>query len=219
MRNTPGGSTPRSGDPARPMPTSDGGAPRNPVVNSVGAPVIPLNVVSKGEADNLKWVPEIKPRIREMMTAIVLFRYFAFHTKQQVRIVTDDEKVCFNQFALSPEELWKFNTLFRDEKTNKPMWSSERVMPFAIFPASWIAQRKAYAQMDLVWIEFGRLEVPVELCGFLVRWRAQIKELGLTARLAFGRQYTDDVCMVVLGADRMIRLLETGKYRIISHTR
>ena len=62
------------------------------MVDSVGAPVVPLNVASKGEADKLKWVPEIKPCIREMMTAIALFRYLAFHTKQQVLIMTDDEK-------------------------------------------------------------------------------------------------------------------------------
>ena len=98
---------------------------------------------SKGEADNLKWVPESKPRIREAMPSIASFRYLAFHTKQQVLIMTADEKVCFNQFALSPEELWKSNTLFRDEKTNKPVWATERVMPFGIFPASGIAHRKA----------------------------------------------------------------------------
>ena len=207
MRNIPRGSTPRPGDAARPRPTSDGGAPRNPVFDSTGVPVVPLNVSSKGEADEHKWVPEVKPRIREIMTAIALFRYLAFHTKQQVLIMTDDEKVCFNQFALSPEELWKSNTLFRDERTNKPMWASERVMPFGIFPASGIAQRKAYAQMALVWIEFDRLEESVELCGFLSRWKAQREELGLSTRLAFGRQYTDDVCVVVLGTARMVRFL------------
>ena len=97
MRNIPRGSTPRTGDAARPRPTSDGGAPRNPVADSVGAPVIPLNVASKGDKDEQKWTPEIKPRVREMMVAIALFRYLAFHTGERVLIMTDDEKVCFNQ--------------------------------------------------------------------------------------------------------------------------
>lgn len=100
MRNIPRGSTPRPGDATRPRPTSDGGAPRNPVVDSVDAPVIPLNVASKGDKDELKWAPEIKPRVREMMVAIALFRYLAFHTGEQVLIMTDDEKVCFNQVSL-----------------------------------------------------------------------------------------------------------------------
>ena len=42
-------------------------------------------------------MPEIKPRVREIMVAIDLFRYLAFHTGEQVLIMTDDEKVCFNQ--------------------------------------------------------------------------------------------------------------------------
>ena len=85
------------------------------------------------------------------------------------------------------------------------MWATERVMPFGIFPASSIAQRNAYAQMDLIWIEFDRLEAAIELCCFLVRWTAQRKELGRCTRLAFGtcRQCTDDVCVVVLGAARI----------------
>ena len=167
-----------------------------------------LNVSSKDEADGRKWVPQVKPRIRGMMKAIALFHYLGFHTKHQVLIMTDDEKVCFNQFALSPEELWKSNTLFRDEKTNEPMWASERVMPFGIFSASGIAQRKAYAQMELVWIEFDRLEAAAtDLCSFLVRWLAQEKERGLSTRLAFGRQHADDVFVVVLGAARMVCFL------------
>jgi hypothetical protein len=32
-----------------------------------------------------------------MMVAIALFRYLAFHTGERVLIMTDDEKVCFNQ--------------------------------------------------------------------------------------------------------------------------
>ena len=77
-------------------------------------------------------------------------------------------------------------------------------MPFGIFPASGIAQRKAYAQIELVWIEFDRLEAAAsDLCGFLVRRIAQRKERGLSTRLAFGKQYTDDVCVVVLGAARI----------------
>ena len=88
------------------------------------------------------------------------------------------------------------------------MWVSERVMPFGIFPASGIAQRKAYAQMELVCIDFGRLEAAAsDLCGFLVRWIAQRKKRRLSTRLAFGKQYTDDVCVVVLGAARMVRFL------------
>jgi hypothetical protein len=31
------------------------------------------------------------------MVAIALFRYLAFHTGERVLIMTDDEKVCFNQ--------------------------------------------------------------------------------------------------------------------------
>ena len=82
-------------------------------------------------------------------------------------------------------------------------------MPFGIFPASGIAQRKAYAQMELVWIEFDRLEAPIVLSGFLARWTAQRLRLGLSTRLAFGKQYTDDVCVVVLaiGVARMIRFI------------
>ena len=80
-------------------------------------------------------------------------------------------------------------------------------MPFGIFPASGIAQRKAYAQMELVWIEFDRLEAPIVLAGFLARWTAQRLSLGLSTRLAFGKQYTDDVCVVVLGVARMIRFI------------
>ena len=109
------------------------------------------------------------------MTAIASFRYLAFHAKQQVLIMTDDEKVCFNQFTLSPEKLWRSNTLFRDEKTNTPMWASERVMPFGIFPASGIAHRNAYAHMELAWIEFDCLEATIELCGYPVRWKAKRK--------------------------------------------
>ena len=104
MRNIPRGSTPRPGDALRPRPTPDGVAPRNPVNDLTGAPIVPLNVASKGAADGCKWVLEVKPRIREVMTAIAMFRYLAFHTKQQVFIMTDDEKICFNQFALSTEE-------------------------------------------------------------------------------------------------------------------
>ena len=100
IRNIPRGSTPRTGDASRPRPTSDGGAPRNPVADSVGNPVIPLNVASKGDKDEQKWTPEIKPRVREMMVAIALFRYLAFHTGERVLIMTDDEKVCFNQVRL-----------------------------------------------------------------------------------------------------------------------
>ena len=103
---------------------------------------------------------------------------------------------------MAPEELWKSNTLFRDEQTNKPMWASEQIMPFGIFPASGIAQRKAYAQMELVWIEFDRLEAPIVLSGFLARWTAQRLRLGLSTRLAFGKQYTD--------AEELFLALEAG---------
>ena len=72
----PRGSTPRTGDASRPRPTSDGGTPRNPVADSFGAPVIPLNVASKGDKDEQKWTPEIKPRVREMMVAIALRTFF-----------------------------------------------------------------------------------------------------------------------------------------------
>ena len=78
-------------------------------------------------------------------------------------------------------------------------------MPLGIFPASGIAQRKAYAQMELVWIEFDRLEESIELPGFLARWTAQRRESGLSTRRAFGRQYTDGACVVVLGVARMVR--------------
>ena len=78
-------------------------------------------------------------------------------------------------------------------------------MPFGIFPASGIAQQKAYAQMELVWIEFDRLEAPIVLSSFLARWTAQRVRLGLSTRFAFGKQYTDDVCVVILGVARMIR--------------
>jgi hypothetical protein len=88
------------------------------------------------------------------------------------------------------------------------MWASEQIMPFGIFPASGIAQRKAYAQMELVWIEFDRLEAPIVLSGFLARWIAQRVRLGLSTRLTFGKQYTDDVCVVVLGVARMIRFIK-----------
>ena len=73
------------------------GAPRNPVVDSMGAPVTPLNVASKGDKGEHKWVPEIKPRVREVMVAIALSRYLAFHTGEQALIMADVEKVCFSQ--------------------------------------------------------------------------------------------------------------------------
>ena len=87
------------------------------------------------------------------------------------------------------------------------MWAAEQILPFGIFPASSIAQRKAYAQMELVWIEFDRLEASIELPGFLARWTAQRRESGLSTRRAFGRQYTDDVCVVILGVARMVRFI------------
>ena len=51
--------------------------------------------------------------------------------------------------------------------------------------------------MELVWIEFDRLEESMVLSGFLPRWTAQRLSLRLSARLAIGKQYTDDV--IVLG--------------------
>ena len=96
MRNIP-----RAGDASRPRPTSDGRAPRKPVADSVGALVIPLNDASKGDKIEQKRTPEIKPRVREMMVAIALFRYLAFHTSERVLIMTDDKKVCFNQVRLA----------------------------------------------------------------------------------------------------------------------
>ena len=80
-------------------------------------------------------------------------------------------------------------------------------MPIGIFPAPGIDQRKAYAQMELVWIVFDRLEESIVVSGFLARCTAQRLSLGLSTRLAFGKQYIDDVCVVVLGVSRMIRFL------------
>ena len=91
MQNIPRSSTPR--------PAVDGGAPRNPVADSAGTPVIRLNVASNGDTGSQKWTPKIRPREREMIVSIAPFRYLAFHTREQVLIMTDDEKVCFNQVS------------------------------------------------------------------------------------------------------------------------
>ena len=49
-------------------------------------------MASKGDKDEHKWVPEIKPRVREITVANALFRHLAFHAGEQVLVVTDDEK-------------------------------------------------------------------------------------------------------------------------------
>ena len=54
-------------------------------------------MASKGDKDEHKWVPEIKPRVREITVANALFRHLAFHAGEQVLVVTDDEKVYFDK--------------------------------------------------------------------------------------------------------------------------
>ena len=59
-----------------------------------------------------------------------------------------------------------------------------------------------------MWIEFDRLVASIERPGFLARWVAQRRKVDCPpARLAFGRQYADGVCVVVLGVARMVRFV------------
>jgi hypothetical protein len=61
--------------------------------------------------------------------------------------------------------------------------------------------------MELVWIELDSSEESIELPDFLAGWTSQRRESGFSTRLAFGKQYTDDVCVVVLGVARMVRFI------------
>ena len=131
IRAVPQGSVPRKLEPGRDRRTSDGGLPRQRVVDDMGIPAVSLNQAI-GLKDSFPWDDdlgetsspaingissfwrrwkwdawEVKPQIQDKAWDDLILRYAAyaiFH--EPILGWTDDVADYFNHFALAPSEYW-----------------------------------------------------------------------------------------------------------------
>lgn len=161
-----------------------------------------------------KWPKEAKPGMGDVMHDAAILRSAADAAGEPLFVITDDFADFFNQLVLRASELWKIGLLtvpFDKLAIVEPVFISEQVLGFGLSPASNIAQRWAYAIMAMLGEKMDELEArhPPKKGSPLHQWTQQrTKSLGSKeGRLYFTHMYTDDPVMVVVGVDRMIRLL------------
>ena len=218
LRLCPQGSTPRKYE-DRWRRTTDGGAPRRDLLDSEGRDVTSLNNAANEDPrpDPLappKWPKEAKPSMADAMHDTAILRSAADAAGEPVFCVTDDFADFFNQLALRPSELWKACLItipFDPQRNTAAVFVSEQVLGFGLSPASNIAQRWAYAIMHLLTVKMDESEAlfPPKPGSPLQKWSSErAKLLGPSqGKFYFTHMYTDDPIMVVIGVDRMVRLL------------
>jgi site-specific DNA-cytosine methylase len=224
FRAVPKGSVPRKLEPLRPRPTTEAGAPRKLLNDTLGRPVLSINEASSGKtpqaiaelstspvsrADSAKWPKENKPTIADVLTVLALFSHVAGLLGEAVYTAADDFKNFFNQLRLAPEEFWKCGMII--SKLGQPMYAAEYIMTFGLRPASNIAQRFADAILSIWKKRMQALEEPftAALAASNPVFRAWVQSRGgiaaATAALFAAFIYTDDPIFIIIGAERMAR--------------
>jgi hypothetical protein len=229
FRLVPKGSVPRKLEPDRPRPTTEATAPRKPLWDTGGIPVISSNHASSGRppeqlagiagsvplASVTKWPPENKPAIADALITLVVLSHIGRLLGLPLFLAADDFKNFFNQLKTAPEQWWKCCMVVSE--LSKPFFASEYMMTFGVSPASNIAQRFADS---ILWI-FRRRMVVAD-APFLEQEAREYPQLrawledrllllgcdpALQCQLYAALIYTDDPLFMVLGAARMARAL------------
>jgi len=214
MRAVGQGSTPRKLEPDRPRRTSDGGQPRRPLVPPDGIPIPALNDAIRASGTLPK---EVKPRTDDKMFDDAILIYAGrFVFDEPVYQFSDDIKSFFNQLALAPHELWhSCHVWINAGEGQRAAVVSERVLGFGIAASSNIAQRLAWAMMDILqrWFDAEEDALFAELPqgkrrSWLEGRRALSQHTGRNeARLYSVWMYTDDIAFSIVGAERTHRLV------------
>ena len=222
FRTMPQGTAQRKGQPGRPRRTSDGGAPRKPLMDSSGLEVPSYNesigirdkTSAAGAPETHKWAKEIKPTVADKARACHVLCGASALLDEPVFAMTDDVASFFNQLQLCSEDLWKQGHLWTSlrEGLHGPFQESEVTfvaeycLGFGLAHSSNIAQRFAHALVHVIQDRFDREE---EARGVDPRWAERRAHLDdpRQRRLYHISMYTDDKMSVVVGADRFVRLL------------
>ena len=175
---------------------------------------VPCTIMAEGA----KFPHELKPTPACLRAMMLVLSSSANFLNEPVFLITDDAANFFNQFALAPEEYWKFVTLLRDEDSGSAKFMAEYCMGFGVRPASNIAQRFANMLVDLVTRRFQKQELQLLQATTeprLQKWFQHRKTLSEgtgfdEAMLWFMLMYTDDPIIAIVGVDRTVRFLQTG---------
>jgi integrase len=157
---------------------------------------------------------EEKPTNAQLAAAVAVLRLAADMFGEDLFVLSEDFKAWFNQFGVHPSEWFKqtFQWLRRGPMGELiPTWLCEYVMGFGMANSSGIAQRFADALLWLLLRRFDESESallaaePNEVRRAFLAERAQLGPHQ--AALWYARCFTDDTFMVVVGADRCVRLM------------
>jgi hypothetical protein len=218
FRAVPKGSVPRKLEPDRPRPTTEAGAPRQPLWDTSGDPVLSLNEASSGvtpasvlpdgtrEPDLIKpnvWPKENKPTVAHALVALVVLKVISSLIGSPVFAAADDFKNFFNQMKLRPSEYFKCGMMLSEGSSAK--FTVEYVMTFGLRPASNIAQRWADSLLEIWRTKMDALE-QAEIRDLQERFppfNDWCKAQGGLIRLTAALIYTDDVLIMACGPERM----------------
>ncbi|MFZ9087199.1 MAG: hypothetical protein ACO3C6_11785, partial [Steroidobacteraceae bacterium] len=200
------GSTGKAGAPDAKRRTSEYGAPRKATV----PPATSLNDLARHAA----WPPEVKPTLKAHASDVAVLKYAARLWGEDLYCLSDDFKFYFTQFRLHPSEWHKscFQWLsLAADGTPVPAWIMEYVLGFGHAASSGIAQRFSHAVLWLL-----RKRVNAEEAPILASEKDPVRRAYLDERAALGPDqatlwsadiFTDDGAMLIVGADRVARIL------------
>lgn len=219
FRLIPKGSVPRKLEPERPRPTTEAGAPRNLLLDTLGNPVVSINEASSGltpqavlEAGEkprvtreAKWPKERKPSVGHVLQAIAILLAAGLIIGEALFCAADDFRNFFNQLRCSPEEFHKCGMLLT--KNGQPVFATEYIMTFGLRPASNIAQRFADAILAIWKKRFAEREAPF-VAQLLDKFPGLAAcKAAVASSLAAAFIYTDDPIFLALSAPTMARAL------------
>ena len=238
IRLYPNGSTARKLEPDRPRRTSDGSAPRKPLANDQGQPVVSMNQASNIQGSEevtlqdgttqlqRRFPREIKPTLRQIMQINGILYAASVFLRRPLLGFTDDSKSYFNQFKTARWEYWKMCvcwailTELEDQGIDRQraVIVAEYCMGFGFSPNSNYGQRVGNELVTAVVRIFDEEEARINAAEaqtdpLLAEWLRRREELGRKSgkfeRRLFGCvQFTDDPCYTAVGEDRTIRLIQ-----------
>ena len=167
------------------------------------------------------------PDIGMIMKAIAVLKQPALEMGESVYVLGDDIKDYFNHFVTSAEDAWKTNTIFIDGGGHidapiataphgaKLAFIHERRMGFGLHPNSNFAQEFSETLLDLLREDMDAVDDPLteadpraSVQAWLERRRlVEQKHGGHQRRLYYVLMYCDDIVIIVVGAERAMRLI------------
>ena len=186
-----------------------------------------------------KWPKEVKPTVAQLMHDIAILKRAAQVLNEPIYVFGDDVSDFFNLLPMAACELHKLNIVFlataedlpavEPDVQPQPLFISEKRLGFGTHGASNVAQRFSESILHMFREDMDSIEATqtVEDTPKMRQWRqtrrtAQRRsgkpceqrhygELCAEYRLYSAYMYTDDAVVVVVGARRAIRALQTWR--------